>query len=147
MIISGFTDSRLSEVKTYDTNNPYRVGYKGVTSITADINGNITLVEYTIDGIDYVTSIGQPLFPNSDLYFKTQTVYYFNSSGLTQNDINVIKKEAEMGISEKPKIESDIFIERQSTSIFEKFLRLDEIGNLEELVDYGNGYYKIFKID
>lgn len=147
MIISGFTDSRLSEVKTYDTNNPYRVGYKGVTSITADINGNITLVEYTIDGIDYVTSIGQPLFPNSDLYFKTQTVYYFNSSGLTQNDINVIKKEAEMGISEKPKIESDIFIERQSTSIFEKFLRLDEIGSLEELVDYGNGYYKIFKID
>jgi hypothetical protein len=147
MIISGFTDSRLSEVKTYDANNPYQVGYKGVTSITADINGNITLVEYTIDGIDYVTSIGQPLFPNSDLYFKTQTVYYFNSSGLTQNDINVIKKEAEMGISEKPKIESDIFIERQSTSIFEKFLRLDEIGNLEELVDYGNGYYKIFKID
>jgi len=146
MIITGFTDSRLSEVKTYDVDEPYIVGYKGVTNITYDTNNNPVLVEYTLDGIDYKTSIGQPLFPDSDLFFKTETVYFFQASGLTVTDINVIKKHAEMGLSEKPKIESDIFIERQSTSVFERHLRMDEIDNLDELEDYRNGYYNIFNI-
>ena len=48
-----------------------------------------------------------------------------------------------MGISEPPKIESEIFIDRQSSSVYEKHLRMDEITTLEQLEEYRNGYYTI----
>lgn len=144
MIVSGFTDSRLSDVRTYDKTQPYIVGYKGVTAIEYDTNNEPSKVNYTIDDIDYVTYITKPSFIGKNLFYKTQTVYYFNSQGLTEEDINVVKQEVEMGITEPPKTESDIFIERQETSVFERHLRMGEINNLDQLEDYKNGYYNIF---
>lgn len=144
MMITGFTDSRLSDVQTYDKTQPYIVGYKGVTDIEYDTNNEPSKVSYTIDDIDYVTYITKPSFIGANLFYKTQTVYYFNAEGLSEDSINVIKQEVEMGISEPPKIESDIFIERQETSVFERHLRMGEITNLDEIEDYKNGYYNIF---
>lgn len=146
MIVTGFTDSRLSEVRTYDKNQPYQVGYKGVTNVVYDQNNDIVEVSYTIDNINYITAIGKPLFPDADFIIKTQTLYSFNTDGLPEGDINVIKNEVEMGISEPPKIESDIFIERQSVSVFERHLRMGEISSLDQLEEYKNGYYNIFKL-
>lgn len=158
MIISGFTDSKLNQVKTYDVDNPYVVGVNGVTNVVYE-NGTevsdtgttvvqiLRTVEYSINGIDYITNIDKPLFPDSELFFKTQTIYFFQSSGLTEQSVNVLKREAEMGISFPPKVESQIFIERQSTSIFERHLRLEDIQNLENFDDYRNGYYNIFNIE
>ena len=147
MIVTGFTDSRLLEVKTYDKNQPYQVGYNGVTKVIYDSTNKPTQVEYTLDGINYITSIGKPLFPDNDLFFKTETVYFFESSTLSDEKINLIKRDVEMGVSETPKIESDIFIERQSTSIFERHMRMGEIDTLNELEAYRNGYYNIFKLE
>lgn len=159
MIITGFTDSKLNQVKTYDVNNPYVVGVNGVTDViyesvsTTDENDNTVIipslvsVDYTINNIDYKTNISQPLFPDSTLYFKTQTVYFFESSGLTQQNINLLKREAEMGISFPPKIENQIFIERQSISVFERHLRMEDIKNIDQLGTYRNGYYNIFNIE
>ncbi len=146
MILSGYTDDRLSEVRTYDKNNPYQVGYNGVTQLTVDIDGVVDSVEYIIDNIKYITNIGKPLFPNNPDIFKTQTVYFFESSGLSEENINIFKKEVEMGISEPPKVEEEIFIERQETSVFERHLRMGEIKTIEQLEEYKNGYYNIFKL-
>jgi hypothetical protein len=52
-----------------------------------------------------------------------------------------------MGISEPAKIEKEIFIERQSISVFERHLRISEIGSIERLEQYKNGYYNIFNIE
>lgn len=41
MILSGYTDSKLAQVRTYDKNQPYQVGYKGVTQINYDSAGEI----------------------------------------------------------------------------------------------------------
>lgn len=144
MLITGFTDSRLNEVSTYSKTSKYQIGYKGVTNVLYDDENKPTLVEYIINGINYKTSIGKPLFPDTDLFFQTETVYYFEANGLTQKEVNLIKNEVEIGVSEKPKIESDIFIERQSTSVFERHLRLGDIGSLDQLETYKNGYYNIF---
>jgi hypothetical protein len=146
MIITGFTDSKLNLVKTYDDNNPYQVGINGVTEVVTESN-SLSYVEYTINGINYKTSVLKPLFEDSDLFFKTQTVYFFEASGLTQQNINVVKREAEMGIAFPPKIKTEIFIERQSISVFERHLRMEEIETIEQLTDYKNGYYNIFNIE
>ena len=147
MILSGYTDDRLSEVKTYSKSQPYQIGYLGVTQLTFNTFGDLDSVEYVIDGIKYLTTIGKPLFPDSTDFFKTQTVYFFESSGLSEENINVIKKEGEMNLSEPPKVDEEIFIERQETSVFENHLRMGEIITLDQLVAYKNGYYNIFKIN
>lgn len=145
MILSGYTDSKLAQVRTYDKNQPYQVGYKGVTQINYDSAGEIDEVTYEINDITYITKVGSKLFNGLDI-FATPTRYYFESVGLTQETINVIKKEVEMSISEPPKIEEEIFIERQETSVFERHLRMGEIKTIEQLEEYKNGYYNIFKL-
>ncbi len=145
MILSGYTDSRLAQIRTYDKSQLYQVGYKGVTQISYDSEGEIDEVTYEINNITYITNIGSRLYKDLNV-FATPTRYYFESDGLTQETINVIKKEVEMSISEPPKIEEEIFIERQETSVFERHLRMGEIKTIEQLEEYKNGYYNIFKL-
>lgn len=144
MIVSGYTDSRLNEIKTYSKTQPYQVGVNGVTQIIYDSNNEPSIIKYTIDNINYETSIGTEILPQ---IFNSKTYFYFNSDGLPEEEINVIKNEVEMGISFPPKIESDIFIERQTTSVFERHLRMEEINSLEQLEEYKNGYYNIFNLE
>ena len=49
MWITGYTSSRLGEVKTLDKNNPYKVGVNGVFNVQPEFT------EYEIDGILYKT--------------------------------------------------------------------------------------------
>ncbi len=149
MIISGYTDSRLKDVSTYSKTQPYQVGVNGVIDViynTATIP-KAEFVSYIIDDIRYDTYITVPQFFGDNLFVRTNTIYFFNSSGFTQQDINVIKQEVEMGISEPPKVESEIFIERQSSSVFERHLRMDEITTVQQLEEYRNGYYNIFNLE
>jgi hypothetical protein len=149
MIISGYTDSRLKDVSTYSKTQPYQVGVNGVIDVVYDTSPvpRAKFVSYIIDDIRYDTYINTPLFFGKDLFINTNTIYFFNSTGFTQQEINVIKREVEMGISEPPKVESEIFIERQSSSVFERHLRMGEITTLEQLEEYRNGYYNIFNLE
>ena len=51
-----------------------------------------------------------------------------------------------MGVVFTPKVEEEVFIERQDTSVFEPQSRLSNIVSLEGLVQYNNGYYKILNL-
>ena len=42
-----------------------------------------------------------------------------------------------------PEVKSEILIERDELTVFERHQRLSEINNLAELETYRNGYYKI----
>ena len=44
MIISGYTDDRLNEIKTFDKTQPYIVGINGITNITYEDPSNPDLV-------------------------------------------------------------------------------------------------------
>ena len=98
MIISGYTDDRLSEVRTYNKLQPYIVGVNGVTyaeyppnkitSKKVKLSGSMvstpycSRVDYVLNDITYITRIGGNL--SGDYVFNnTQTTYFFNSSGLT----------------------------------------------------------------
>jgi hypothetical protein len=143
-MISGFTSHKLDLVKTYSSTNPYQVGVNGVTNVTYKdqiaLTG-ITFVSYSIGDINYTTRL-------SDL----NTTFFTNSSGYDfepyitfpnkQNTFD-IKEEAKMGLVSPPKINNELFIERQDLAVFERYSRFSEIKNLNDLTYYRNGYYNI----
>lgn len=71
-----------------------------------------------------------------DTIFETKTFSYaqFTTSG-------ILKNEKYIGFIGSPKVESDLFIERDQYPIYERHQRLSEINNLAELFNYRNGYY------
>jgi hypothetical protein len=57
-MITGLTSSKLSQVATYNLNNPYQVGVNGVTDVieeTLKSGEKLLIVKYGINGIDYET--------------------------------------------------------------------------------------------
>lgn len=153
MWITGYTSSRLDEVKTLKKDEPYKVGVNGVFNVQPDF------IEYEIDGIFYKTPIG-----------PTGRVYNFskNKRGLpyksytqlietgpqttifrvqkTTNDFEykpLIKEEEKLEQVFLPEIDAQIFIERAFSNIYERHMRLMDINNIGQLEIYKNGFYNI----
>jgi hypothetical protein len=164
--VTGLTDSKLVRVKSFSSTNPYQVGLSMVSETYenfkyAIVNGETKLTvngeprEYVIDkddlladtGIRYETYTGTTLeTPNGAV--TSDTSFEFNSEGwnkLNSSLSAITKEEYLMGIINPPEVQSDVFIDRGSTTVMEKHLRLSEIESVEHLVDYGNGFYKIAK--
>jgi len=143
-MISGSTSHKLDLVKTYSITNPYQIGVNGVTNIIYKdpiaLTG-ITFVSYSIGNINYTTRL-------SDL----STTFFTNASGYDfepyiafpnkQNTFDV-KEESKMGLVFPPKVNNELFIERMSSAVFERYSRFSEIKNSGTLTYYRNGYYNI----
>ena len=167
-MISGITSHKLDLVKTYSSTNPYQVGVNGVTNVTYQdpiaLTG-ITFVSYSIGDINYTTNLSdlttnltsnitQEPSPLTEVPRPPQfpTTFFTNSSGYDfepyitfpnkQNTFD-IKEEAKMGLVSPPKINNELFIERQDLAVFERYSRFSEIKNLNDLIYYRNGYYNI----
>lgn len=65
----------------------------------------------------------------------------FSFDQFTTNTI--VKKEDLIGLIDKPIVDSNLFIERDEFTIFERHQRLSEINSLADLINYRNGYYEI----
>jgi len=48
-------------------------------------------------------------------------------------------------ITEEPKIESELFIDRGDTDVLQKHLQMGEITSMGDLINYGNGFYNIIR--
>ena len=156
MWITGYTSNRLSEVRSLDKNNPYKIGVNGVFNVQNDF------IEYELNGILYKTFfrritenptkatktfnrkvknyITYPLNQTiRDTIFKVQkTVDDFEYKPL-------IKEEGKLEQVFLPEIEDEIFIERAYSNIYEKHMRLMDIRNIGQLETYKNGFYNIKK--
>lgn len=222
MGVSGLTDNKLFNIESLDQNEPFKVGFNGVTSVYFDGYGN-KIVKYEIDDILYTTYVsdnygsqdvnkfdiknyevysekqdiskidvgtlnsdilGNVTFKNvigskfsqkyslktgeskkftkslkknnpipikykennyssielGDTIFQTKTLSYqqFTEDVIYKNDTYI-------GLIDKPKVSSDLFMERGQYSIFERHQRLSEISNLASLFNYRNGYYTEIK--
>ncbi len=76
------------------------------------------------------------------------TIVNYIGQGWNQTNTSlaaITKEEYLFGIVSRPEVENDVFIDRGQTNVMDLHLRLSEITNMEELVRYGNGYYKINK--
>ena len=128
-------------------------------------NNNLVPITYIIDGDRNETiNISNPK-PEIGIHFKTNTgstrtitgtifppynIPYteFNYKGQGFNDTNstlsaTTKEEYLFGITESPTVESDLFIDRGATTVIQSHMQLSEIKNMSDLINYGNGYYKI----
>lgn len=137
-MIKGFTTDKLDLVSTFDRTIPFVVGQNGVTNIiyTDSTNTKIKEIHYTIDEIDYVTTFSNDIKSKPTTFTTNTTGFYFDS-------YNSIKEEFKMGLVFSPKINNELFIERQSTAVFERHSRLSEILTLDNLIEYRNGYYGV----
>jgi hypothetical protein len=172
--ITGNTDSKIEDVKSYKASNQFRVNFN--TSTETYVNYN----NLTVMGVDRIKSMGEPKIyvfdteNDANLGTNNQTtgIQYRDYSGSTKlrtngvvnlvplstfrfigegwNETNtslsaLTKEEYLFGIISPPEVQSDVFIDRGATSVLDMHLRLSEIGNISELTRYGNGFYKLNK--
>jgi hypothetical protein len=119
--VSGVTESKLEQVRSYNLNAPYEVGVNGVTEVTAEY------VVYVIDSITYTTTL-------ADGY----TTYSFGTAGLTRDNSiskHVVKKESDM-FTAKHKTINNISIDRSEISVFETMYRIANINTLDDFDTY-----------
>jgi len=105
---------------------------------------------YVEDGIIYHTFINNTRIVTDE--FTTETIpttkIYYKGQGMNETNMDMsamTREEYLLYITQPPKVESDVFIERGGSTVFGQHGRLAEINTLEQLERYGNGYYKINK--
>jgi len=144
-IVSGETYSRLVELeKTIQTSilSDKYLKSSNINTNGLDLSRSVEneYYVYYIDNIEYKDDL-----VNNITYFKLE------SNGL--NDENSILGNIYINNSiiyniSKPKVQSDIFVERPIRKVVEPFFRMKDIRNLNDLYEYGGGsYFKIIKND
>jgi len=71
---------------------------------------------------------------------------YYHGQGVNETNSTLAAltiQEYLLHITQKPKVYSDLFIDRGGTSVLQSHLQMSEIITMEQLVNYGNGYYNI----
>lgn len=173
--ITGYTDSKLEDLRSYSLINPFRVdfdiekeqydNYKGesVSGVSRikimdeprnyvfDTEANYLLgtdeQKYGLRYLDY-TGKTRTVINNNTLTTIPLTEVRYIGEGWNKTNISLsasTKEEFLFGIISLPVIKSDIFIDRGITSVLDKHLRLSEINDLGHLSRYGNGFYSLNK--
>jgi hypothetical protein len=147
--VTGFTNSELTNLRLYGP-NPYVEGVPvikdgEIIGLVNRITDNFTA--YTFNNILYYDYIeGYTLFITgySDPTDPQKIVPIM--SGITEQMISlfpVVKEEVLIGMVNATEIQSSVFIDRGKLSGTESLLRLGEIDSMNDLINYGYGYFKI----
>ena len=143
-MVTGTTNSRLRELEKYMVNPAFTQKYiSGGDYLHDGVDYNISTnnnITYYLGGIKYkdivVSGITTTTFSNEPQGYENdnfiRTSYYKNP-----NKENIISN---------PRINNDVFINRQEISAFDKNYRLEFIRNLVDLETYAGGnFFKIVK--
>lgn len=164
--ISGFTDSKVEGLRSYNPLNPFIVDFdierenyfnfqgtpiNGVSRVT-NISGDT--VTYTYDAKNDL-NIGTSNQTTGILYKENinsitddVTLMKYQSEGWNSTNSQlsaIIKEEYLMGITTFPEIENDVFIDRGVITVMESHLRMSEVESLDHLIRYGNGFYNVVR--
>lgn len=174
--ITGVTDSKLDELKSYNQNTPYIPNLDITTQVYNDYEN------VTVSGVSRVISVGDPMVyvfdapvdanigTNNQVFGLQYKDYSANTSnqvingvytsiplanfryigeGFNETNVSlsaITKEEYLFGIISPPEVQSDVFIDRGTTSVMDYHLKLSEIKSLGELINYGNGFYNLTTI-
>lgn len=161
--ISYLGESKINEFRRYGKTDNDKDLYNPTwnTGFTLDIvDSNGYLNKITNEKInyynakqnlyDYIIGASQIDLVNTGLHYQDQqngsSIISYKTSGLnSDNSITVpnVRLDYLFGISQEPKIDIDIFIDRGENSTFDKNLKLGEIRKLDDLLNYGNGFFKV----
>lgn len=160
--VTGLTDSKLTLLKTYQTNNPYQVMFNlnenptkyfsglissGSSSIHYSLNSLLNNINNTgIHYVDYNTK--RTIHDDTFNIYKIINITTFSSIAEGWNDSNtslsaLTKEELDLGIVFPHEVYNDVFIDRGVNSVLETQIRLSEIKTVSQFEKYGNGYYNI----
>lgn len=144
MVVTGSTNSRLSELRKYTVTTVFLNKYVGGGS-------------YTIDGVDYVSStnptnniiyyIGGIKYVDTLIGYSSGTTFSYTPVGTNSLDfinVPIFKNPNKDNIISEPKINDDVFIIRQELSAYDKNYRLEFMKNLVDVETYVGG--KFFNI-
>ncbi len=136
-IVTGTSSSRLSELRKFTVSGNIDELYYTSTNPSTD-GVNIIL---TFTGITWVYYIGEITY--IDDVIDNITMFSFISQAYDDEnnflDLPFIKDESKENIIDKPEIDNNVFITRQSLAVFENVYRLQNIANLSELEKYAGG--------
>lgn len=76
----------------------------------------------------------------AEIYLRN--AIYNNESGESENP-PMFREEYKLGMSAPQNVSGDIYIDRGINSAFEKHIKISEVVSLEDMLQYGNGYFKI----
>lgn len=155
--ITTFTENRVNDLQSYIRTNKFQ------------LNLNIDNVQYvnynnqTINGVSRIVDINIPYkyvfdanqsnpsdkqyglyyenIADSNLAFVT---YNSESLNITNAVLSAITKEEYLfGITSKPEIKSDVFIDRGITNVIEKQMRISEVKTVDQTERYQNNYFRV----
>lgn len=150
--VTGFTNSQLAQLRLYGP-NPYVEGVPVIKKgkIVGLVNRiSDTYTAYTLNNqlyYDYpegytlfITGYSDPTDPDKIVPIV---------SGLTQEMITlipIVKEEVLIGMVNGAEIQSNVFIDRGKLSGTESLFRFGEVDGMNDLINYGYGYFKITTI-
>jgi hypothetical protein len=163
--VTGITENKILDLRTYSNINPFIVGFNVGQEQYIDYTGG------TINGVSQIFDLslnnsGYTFDANNDInlgtsnqntgiiYNNTQingidrTTVKWKGQGFNESNVvlsGIVKEEYLFGITSKPEVQSDIFIDRTTSSILDLHLRLSEIKSIEHLTLYNGGFYNIIK--
>ena len=119
--------SKLSSVRSFDYNVPYKVGVNGVQEVNPDG------IKYVIDGVTYTTN---PITLETKVELtKVEQIY---------DNVNFIRAENNLALTDRISVENSVDIERPALSIIENFSKIQQINNPDELYGFSNNFYKVY---
>jgi hypothetical protein len=175
LVITGMTDSKIEDVRTYAAGDPYRVNlpveqgqyrdytnttYFGVSKIKSVAEPKVYVFD-TIDDVDlgtvnqiyglrYLDYTGRTrtITYNNRRFIDNVTEFSYIGQGLNMTNMSLsalTKEEYLFGIIFPAEVKSDVFIDRGLNSVMDKHLKFSEISTLDRLANYGNGFYRLNK--
>ena len=164
--ITGYTESNLDVVRSYNVNTPYIEGFNvnalpsqaftGVIeikteSITYVIAGDVDNVGNYVDGTGifmetfiYLRAVEDPV--TGEIKEIPLTTFSYTAQG--HKDYNtslaaLIHEEKYLGVVFAPSVNNDVLIDRGTVNVLERHLKLSEIDTVDQLERYGQGFFKL----
>lgn len=131
-------DTPTTTTYVFDANNDINIGTTAQTSGLLYIDDKF--LRRSVDFIDNNNNLSSKEIYRTDFSFESQG---FNETNVILSGI--VKNEYLLGITDTPKIENDIFIDRGNTSVFDKHMKLSGIFSVQQLEQFGNGEFNIIK--
>lgn len=135
-IVSGTSNSKLQDLEQYGSQK-YVQGlqvYKNRTPYGKVFNISPNFTGYTILDIDYYD------------YSDGKTIFFYTGTGFNSENITaepITKQEVLLNVIDQPQIQTNVYVERGKNSAYEKILRLGEVDNVGDMINYGYGFFNI----
>jgi hypothetical protein len=140
--IYNFESLNEEETSNINLTSKKRSSIRNAEIIEEPKNGSKVVNYFKLDRKRGAKTVNQKTQP---LNLNVNPTTRFVTNGFSYDNFTntpIYKESKYVGLIDKPIIKSEIFMERDTGSVFERHQRLSEINSINELETYRNGYYE-----